>query len=187
MNVSNSNNQAKSFDAYHSEMTLGILEAAKRLGIKRPAKLVQINSAATVGPGYSECIIFNGAKTPKGYGIVYNGVKLQGAHRLVLEKKLGRPIAAGMHAAHSCNNPSCINMNHIDEKSPQENINDRVARGRAFNGPKIENRLLSVEDISIIRILISLGMKQKSIAERFDVYPSLISAIKSKRIYRDVL
>ena len=35
--------------------------------------------------------------------------------RLILERKLKRPIKAGHYAIHSCGNPRCVSENHIFE------------------------------------------------------------------------
>jgi hypothetical protein len=48
-------------------------------------------------------------------------VKVKGtiyqAHRLALERKLGRPIAPGRFALHTCNQPACVNPAHLYEDS----------------------------------------------------------------------
>jgi hypothetical protein len=74
------------------------------------------------------CVIWPGAKDKDGYGFV----KIQGvqkrAHRVALEKKLGRGIAAGLQALHTCHNPSCVNPEHLEEGSNKDNQHQRRAR-----------------------------------------------------------
>jgi hypothetical protein len=53
-----------------------------------------------------------------------------GLHRAVLQIKLGRPLAQGMHACHSCDVPYCINPDHIFEASNRDNQLDMIAKGR---------------------------------------------------------
>jgi len=36
--------------------------------------------------------------------------------------------------AHSCDNDSCVNPNHLEAKTQAENMHDKAARGRARNG-----------------------------------------------------
>jgi hypothetical protein len=51
------------------------------------------------------------------------------AHRLALMIKLGREIAPGMNANHSCHNRRCCNPDHLSEGTQQEKIKQMVADG----------------------------------------------------------
>lgn len=53
--------------------------------------------------------------------------------RVALAHRLGRPIAPGMFALHTCDNRACINPAHVYEGSPRDNGRDRSARGRSRN------------------------------------------------------
>jgi len=50
------------------------------------------------------------------------------AHRLSLELALGRPLAPGMLACHTCDNPGCIRPSHLYEGSPRANHQDALRR-----------------------------------------------------------
>jgi hypothetical protein len=50
------------------------------------------------------------------------------AHRLALERKLGRPINPGFLACHHCDWPSCINSDHLYEGTRTYNAQDRFTR-----------------------------------------------------------
>ena len=50
--------------------------------------------------------------------------------RIVLEKKLGRPIQDGYFALHKCNNRGCINPDHIYEGNRSQNMLDSYNAGR---------------------------------------------------------
>jgi hypothetical protein len=52
--------------------------------------------------------------------------------RLALEIKLGRPLKKGMKALHTCDNPPCNNGAHLYEGTHQDNMDDRMRRGRTF-------------------------------------------------------
>ena len=43
-------------------------------------------------------------------------------------------IPAGMVVCHECDNPSCVNPEHLTCKTQRENMRDKAARGRARNG-----------------------------------------------------
>jgi hypothetical protein len=48
------------------------------------------------------------------------------AHRLSLELKLGRPIASGMQARHSCHFKPCVNQDHLSEGTYKDNRKDTL-------------------------------------------------------------
>lgn len=77
------------------------------------------------------CWNFKGCKTKTGYGrIRVNGVHWM-AHRYSLSCHLGRPIADGMVVLHLCDNPSCVNPEHLKEGTQKENIEDCIQKGRS--------------------------------------------------------
>lgn len=77
------------------------------------------------------CWNFKGCKTKTGYGrLRVNGVHWM-AHRYSLSCHLGRPIADGMVVMHLCDNPSCVNPEHLKEGTQKENIEDCIQKGRA--------------------------------------------------------
>lgn len=79
------------------------------------------------GPGYPE--------------ITLDGKMLR-VHRMVLERKLGRPIAPGLLARHMCEHRyppgdtsyrRCINPDHLEEGTKRENAADMMRAGRDKN------------------------------------------------------
>ena len=84
------------------------------------------------------CWNFKGCKTYNGYGrIRIDGVHWM-AHRYSLSCHLGRPIADGMVVMHLCDNPACVNPEHLKEGTQKENMEDCKAKGRMYrpSGPK---------------------------------------------------
>ncbi|MDX2645078.1 hypothetical protein PV341_16195 [Streptomyces sp. PA03-1a] len=74
------------------------------------------------------CLVGTGARSG-GYGrFRMDGVVLT-AHRSSLEVRLGRRLADGMFALHSCDNPPCADPEHLREGSVGENSQDCVERG----------------------------------------------------------
>jgi hypothetical protein len=52
------------------------------------------------------------------------------AHRYALALKLGRPILPGLMACHHCDNPSCVNPDHLYEGTASDNMQDKWDRDR---------------------------------------------------------
>lgn len=76
----------------------------------------------------SKCILWTGAKDKDGYGRVKINGKLRRAHRISLEIKIGRLLNRKEIAMHLCDNPSCINKDHLEVGTTKEN--NRQARKR---------------------------------------------------------
>jgi hypothetical protein len=55
--------------------------------------------------------------------VAINGTTFR-VHRLVLERKLGRPIKPGLSALHICDYPICVNEDHIYEGTQKDNMRD---------------------------------------------------------------
>jgi hypothetical protein len=88
------------------------------------------------------CILWNGSKTRQGYGRTkrknYGQIYV---HRLVWSIANGE-IPDNMKICHKCDNPSCININHLFMGTQKENIQDAITKGRFHQFcKKGENRL----------------------------------------------
>lgn len=72
------------------------------------------------------------------------------AHRYSLELKLGRQIAEGMVAMHSCDNPRCCNPHHLSEATYAANSEDAIRKGlfdpKGKRGPRKSVVYLSREE-----------------------------------------
>jgi hypothetical protein len=77
----------------------------------------------------SSCWHWVGVRSEFGYGrMTYEG-RTQGAHRLSYQAFVG-PITDGMSVLHKCDNPSCINPDHLWLGTYSDNRRDCQAKGR---------------------------------------------------------
>lgn len=75
------------------------------------------------------CWLWLGKVDRSGYGEVSVGSHLRRAHRVSYEAFAG-PIPAGKMVLHRCDQPSCVNPDHLYVGTAKENMRDCVDRGR---------------------------------------------------------
>lgn len=109
----------------------------------------------------TQCIEWTGARNPAGYG----RLRLRGqqvyAHRVAYEQAYG-PIPEGFVVMHSCDNPPCINPDHLSVGTYADNARDMVEKGRAF-------QQIPAETVEVIRRMRSAGALYQEIADRMGI------------------
>ena len=78
------------------------------------------------------CWEFLGSRRQDGYGRVKIAGRTIRAHRLAHEAWVG-PIPEGAVVMHSCDNPPCINPEHLSVGTVADNDHDRDRKGRGNN------------------------------------------------------
>ena len=81
----------------------------------------------------SGCWEWVGSRNQKGYGLITIHNKTTKAHRLAYQTWVG-PIPEGLLIRHKCDNPPCINPEHLEPGTIQDNAQDMVERGRSVRG-----------------------------------------------------
>ena len=130
------------------------------------------------------CWFFTGTRNNKGYGrIKINGVATS-AHRVSFELHKG-PITNNLWVLHTCDNPSCINPDHLFLGTAKDNNDDMIAKGRdnTHSIRPIGPRALCEDDVIAIRKLLKDGYSQRDIAEQYSVNQPTISFINTGRTW----
>ena len=128
--------------------------------------------------------------TKNGYGVFESsGIsmpalksKKRGAHQVSYEAYHG-VIPSGLVVRHTCDNPLCVNPDHLILGTQADNVADREARGRRkdINGEKIGTAKLTAKDILEIR---ASSESLTVLAKRYGVHKSNISAIRSGKSWK---
>jgi hypothetical protein len=128
-----------------------------------------------------ECLEWPFKLFPSGYGAIFDdrtGEK-RNASRVMCEVAHGPPPTMLHQAAHTCGKGhlGCVNPNHLSWKTPAQNQADRLEHGTDDRGDKSHRAVLSSRDVQHIRTLLSGGMRQADIADRYGVTREAITAI----------
>jgi hypothetical protein len=90
--------------------------------------------------GLDDCWNWKGWRDKDGYGQIKIGRKGILAHRAAYQFFTGK-IPDGLLICHKCDNPSCVNPNHLFLGTQKDNIQDAVKKGRMAANDKHYSRL----------------------------------------------
>lgn len=107
------------------------------------------------------------------------------AHRLAWALHNGAdPV--GKVVMHTCDNPRCVNPEHLVLGTQAENIGDAVSKRRHPHGELHGNAKLSDDDIRAIRSLVTDGCNWTAIGREFGVSRTTIKRIHTGESWRHV-
>lgn len=118
--------------------------------------------------------------TGKGYTtITLKGIGVTTLHRWVYCDHNGVDILAikGKVVRHKCDNPRCINPEHLELGTNKDNSQDMVSRGRSGAGGRNSRAKLTAEQVQQIKVLVSSGKLHREVAELFGVARNTVSRI----------
>lgn len=130
------------------------------------------------------CITWTAAKDKRGYGVFRLGGRMVAAHRASYSFFMGY-IPEGQSVLHRCDNPPCVNPQHLFIGTQADNMADKSAKGRVLRGSAHQNSKLTEADVKSIRANLRIGIPQSVIAVGMGVSQTTISNIAKGKTWRN--
>lgn len=145
--------------------------AEERISRSKPIEWVERKS------GCWECV----SHKPNAYGYPQYGHNRKNImlSRFIYSELFGE-IPEGMFVMHRCDNPACINPEHLIIGTPRDNTRDMVNKGRHARGERNGHSLLRENEVEFIRNNYK-KIKGVVMAKMFGVSPQTICGIQKKR------
>lgn len=130
------------------------------------------------------CWLWKASKDHFGYGWFSINSKMFRAHRIAYELFVS-PISSEV-IMHTCDNPQCVNPEHLRPGTNKDNSDDKVTKGRQSRlhgetNPKAE---LKAWEVRRIRRLYSYGVSQSTLRRVFKLKQAQCSRIITFRTWK---
>lgn len=109
------------------------------------------------------------------YALVRHNGSVEYMHRVAYAHAKGLSMAAlvGQQVCHECDNPRCVNPEHLFLSNNAGNMRDKALKGRAPSK-------LTDEQVLVIRTTaLTRDFNQRMLADRYGIDPSHVSRIRS--------
>lgn len=146
-------------------------------GLSREARVRFWSRVRPVARGPRKgCWLWTGARHPFGHGrfALGTGIAPGYTHRIAWELLRGA-IPAGMQVNHHCDEPSCVNPDHLYVGTQGDNMRDAKRRGRLATTHA--HRKMTAEQVIECRMLRESGWALLPLAHRYSVSKPLISML----------
>ena len=132
------------------------------------------------------CIeLTKGTTARGGYSRIWLNGRYYLGHRYVFELVHGE-IPKGMCICHKCDNPACVNINHLWIGTQADNIRDKVRKGNQTKGSMVNTAKLNEKQVAVIKYNLSHGESCTYLANKYGVKPVTISQIKTNRNWKHI-
>lgn len=134
----------------------------------------------------SGCLEWSGHRSSYGYGIIQSKpFGSRGAHRVALEIFLGEAIPDHLHVCHRCDNPPCVNPEHLFLGDDAVNVADMIDKARHAHGEGCRQaKLTEAEVLEILSRYAGGGVGRPELAREYGVSASCIQKITERKTWR---
>lgn len=134
------------------------------------------------------CWEWTGGKINSGYGSFRVGKKKLLAHRVAWFIANNKWPPSNLCVCHSCDNPSCVNINHLWIGTINDNNQDMIKKGRGSKGPGLigeghPRAKLTASEVLKIR---KDNRSQSQLAQLYGVRQHTISEIKNYKKWKHI-
>lgn len=143
------------------------------------------------------CMNWCGHVTNSGYGTLHIGNRQVAAHRYAMELATGAPVSPHLVVCHKCDNPRCVNPEHLFVGTHSDNVRDMHSKGRSSRkqhdkspwkarGLRSPRALLSDEQVIEIRKRYAEGESQVALGKEFGVSNDCVHTVVTNRVYKNL-
>jgi hypothetical protein len=132
-----------------------------------------------------ECWNWTSPSQVGGYGSFYYENRLRRATHISLGLA-GRPLTKGLLALHKCDNPACVNPDHIFEGTLSDNMQDCLRKKRFLIGSRSPHATLNEAQVANMRALSAAGLDYKQLALFFHTNADVVRAFVINRSWKHV-
>lgn len=122
-----------------------------------------------------------------GYGQMFYQTRAVAAHRYSLMKHLGiAKLSSKEFVCHKCDNPKCVNPEHLFLGNALDNMRDKTKKGRGNVPLGSEHGMSKLSELDVLKIRSSEECANK-LGEIYGVHPQHIRLVRrNKRIWNHV-
>lgn len=131
------------------------------------------------------CWLWMGSKNSQGYGHIGVKGKIEGTHRVAFKSVYGY-LTKGLDICHHCDNPPCVNPEHLFEGTRLDNIQDAMHKGRIQKGEQRPGSKLTEEKVRQIRC-IGDNISSRKLAKKFGVSYHVVATVLNGTSWKHVL
>jgi len=129
----------------------------------------------------------------RSYGSCFIGSRTDGSRKSISTHRLSYlafigPIPEGMWVCHSCDNPKCVNPDHLFLGTRQDNVDDRQRknRNRPPNGELHPRATLSNNVVMQIKSDYKNGIKRRVLAKKYNTTIAILKDIIRGRNWKSI-